>query len=460
MSLRISRSQSSLVSTSTTSNTRSSSSSEMLHTLQQRRHEFIQQVEQRRQERRQQLDQQQQLQQPIRDNNGFTSSPSSSSSSSSLSHMIDLQALASTTERAFPSFVDGTTTTTTTGHNRLGRDRGRGRGRHSRRAGGSSARTTNNHNYYYYFDYDVYGDYDDDDNDYSRTATISTAATEVEAAVAAAGVVQHVPTVDDPSLLSFMPVCSITQEHIRRPVIAADGHTYEYDAIMEWFTHSSSSSSSQGSLQRGFGCCRSPMTNLPLQHTNLVPNYAVIEMSERAAKLALASSATTSAGVKAARSTIGEDELQQCHQFEQQDGRLEPMMNDGIHQCNHDHDGDGDGDGDGDTDEDESSQLSLFEQEEYMGTGTNTKRTISGRWMTKPSCVIAFMLGFSLFFIVDSDFDFDFEKYGISNSTTAITRSPMNSSPPSPSLQYDHIMTALYAVIATIVFSSLSSSWK
>lgn len=77
----------------------------------------------------------------------------------------------------------------------------------------------------------------------------------------------HTPTVDNPEVLQFMPTCPITLEPIQRPVVAADGHTYEREAILEWFRNNP------------HGCC-SPMTNQPLSHLKLVPNYVVVKMIE------------------------------------------------------------------------------------------------------------------------------------------------------------------------------------
>ncbi|XP_028800494.1 U-box domain-containing protein 32 isoform X2 [Neltuma alba] len=56
-------------------------------------------------------------------------------------------------------------------------------------------------------------------------------------------------------------VCPIFQEVMKDPYIAADGFTYEEDAIRGW-------------LDSGHNT--SPMTNLKLEHTNLVPNYALL----------------------------------------------------------------------------------------------------------------------------------------------------------------------------------------
>nr|XP_011470343.1 PREDICTED: U-box domain-containing protein 32 [Fragaria vesca subsp. vesca] len=55
-------------------------------------------------------------------------------------------------------------------------------------------------------------------------------------------------------------VCPIFQEVMTDPRIAADGYTYEEEAIRGWFKS---------------GHSTSPMTNLELEHCNLVPNYAL-----------------------------------------------------------------------------------------------------------------------------------------------------------------------------------------
>ncbi|XP_031738257.1 U-box domain-containing protein 32 isoform X2 [Cucumis sativus] len=55
--------------------------------------------------------------------------------------------------------------------------------------------------------------------------------------------------------------CPIFQEIMKDPLIAADGFTYEADAIRGWFKS---------------GHNTSPMTNLKLEHCNLVPNYALL----------------------------------------------------------------------------------------------------------------------------------------------------------------------------------------
>lgn len=51
------------------------------------------------------------------------------------------------------------------------------------------------------------------------------------------------------------------QEVMKDPLIAADGFTYEAEAIQGW-------------LQSGHNT--SPMTNLKLEHNNLVPNHALL----------------------------------------------------------------------------------------------------------------------------------------------------------------------------------------
>ncbi|XP_047168782.1 U-box domain-containing protein 32 isoform X1 [Vigna umbellata] len=55
-------------------------------------------------------------------------------------------------------------------------------------------------------------------------------------------------------------VCPIVQEVMEDPYIAADGFTYEEEAIRGWLNS---------------GHDTSPMTNLKLDHTDLVPNYAL-----------------------------------------------------------------------------------------------------------------------------------------------------------------------------------------
>eukprot|EP00271_Cylindrocystis_brebissonii_P011292 TRINITY_DN2843_c0_g1_i1.p1 TRINITY_DN2843_c0_g1~~TRINITY_DN2843_c0_g1_i1.p1 ORF type:complete len:971 (-),score=188.09 TRINITY_DN2843_c0_g1_i1:936-3848(-) len=77
--------------------------------------------------------------------------------------------------------------------------------------------------------------------------------------------------------MSFMDApsslfCPITQEMMVTPVLAADGHTYERLAIIQWLETND----------------RSPMTNVPLPSKALVPNHAVksmiTEWTERRAK--------------------------------------------------------------------------------------------------------------------------------------------------------------------------------
>ncbi|GIL84460.1 hypothetical protein Vretifemale_13075 [Volvox reticuliferus] len=69
-----------------------------------------------------------------------------------------------------------------------------------------------------------------------------------------------------------MFLCPITQEIMDEPVVAADGYTYEKLAITEWIKRSRTS----------------PLTNLPLEHTNVVENRtlrsAIREWSEQHAR--------------------------------------------------------------------------------------------------------------------------------------------------------------------------------
>ncbi|XP_047136345.1 uncharacterized protein LOC100211223 isoform X2 [Hydra vulgaris] len=61
-------------------------------------------------------------------------------------------------------------------------------------------------------------------------------------------------------------LCPITMEIMVDPVIAADGFTYEKKSIMSWL--------SSGKLT-------SPMTNIPLSHTELVPNQSLKNVIEK-----------------------------------------------------------------------------------------------------------------------------------------------------------------------------------
>ena len=51
------------------------------------------------------------------------------------------------------------------------------------------------------------------------------------------------------------------QEVMSDPCVAADGYTYDRRAIEEWMEDH----------------CTSPVTNLPLQNINLLPNHSVYE---------------------------------------------------------------------------------------------------------------------------------------------------------------------------------------
>lgn len=61
-------------------------------------------------------------------------------------------------------------------------------------------------------------------------------------------------------LQSDLFACPITHELMRDPVIAADGYSYEREAIQFWFDS---------------GNDTSPMTNLQLPHTRLVANQTL-----------------------------------------------------------------------------------------------------------------------------------------------------------------------------------------
>lgn len=60
-------------------------------------------------------------------------------------------------------------------------------------------------------------------------------------------------------------LCPVTLRAMRKPTIAADGHTYEYDSIV-------------AALGRRPGI--SPTTNAAMRHVDLVPNYALKSLME------------------------------------------------------------------------------------------------------------------------------------------------------------------------------------
>eukprot|EP01117_Protostelium_nocturnum_P001361 TRINITY_DN11674_c0_g1_i1.p1 TRINITY_DN11674_c0_g1~~TRINITY_DN11674_c0_g1_i1.p1 ORF type:complete len:253 (-),score=70.23 TRINITY_DN11674_c0_g1_i1:8-766(-) len=60
-------------------------------------------------------------------------------------------------------------------------------------------------------------------------------------------------------------LCPITQEIMKEPVMASDGHTYEKEAIEEWFGRKKRKSTS-------------PLTGAPLKDRKLVPNYGIKKM--------------------------------------------------------------------------------------------------------------------------------------------------------------------------------------
>lgn len=57
----------------------------------------------------------------------------------------------------------------------------------------------------------------------------------------------------------------------KKPVLAADGYTYEHDNISRWLSHAED----QGRD------ATSPMTNLPLRDTVLVDNFALRHVIEK-----------------------------------------------------------------------------------------------------------------------------------------------------------------------------------
>ncbi|EQC28380.1 hypothetical protein SDRG_13927 [Saprolegnia diclina VS20] len=79
-------------------------------------------------------------------------------------------------------------------------------------------------------------------------------------------------------------LCPITQDVMVDPVVTMDGHSYERSAIVRWIQRSQAESRA--------GVATSPLTNLPLRSTQLIPNLALkkaiaeykSELDERPAK--------------------------------------------------------------------------------------------------------------------------------------------------------------------------------
>jgi len=71
-------------------------------------------------------------------------------------------------------------------------------------------------------------------------------------------VMENIKKFSAENLLSAI-TCCITKTILRDPVVAADGHTYEREAILNWFEQSN----------------RSPMTNQELENQELKPNHAI-----------------------------------------------------------------------------------------------------------------------------------------------------------------------------------------
>jgi hypothetical protein len=72
----------------------------------------------------------------------------------------------------------------------------------------------------------------------------------------------------DYSIASGMPCCPITGQPMRRPVVAADGNTYERSAIRRWLRSSDIS----------------PLAGIALKHKDLIPNYMLISSLQNGKK--------------------------------------------------------------------------------------------------------------------------------------------------------------------------------
>lgn len=91
-----------------------------------------------------------------------------------------------------------------------------------------------------------------------QEAPIPPPLTEEEQAVYEKTILENLNKFSSTSLLSSI-TCSITKSILHDPVVAADGFTYEREAILNWFQQSN----------------RSPMTNQELDNLELKPNHAI-----------------------------------------------------------------------------------------------------------------------------------------------------------------------------------------
>lgn len=88
-------------------------------------------------------------------------------------------------------------------------------------------------------------------------------------------------------------ICPITQELLKDPVVAEDGHTYERNSLITWF---------------GMGRTRSPVTNSLLENTStegLVTNLAVASMAV------------------AHRERLGKELIRICQGIKEREGRVD-----------------------------------------------------------------------------------------------------------------------------------------
>ena len=86
-------------------------------------------------------------------------------------------------------------------------------------------------------------------------------------------ILPDLPDIDLDELRAHLPanvdistfMCPITQQVMVSPTLAADGHTYDYEAIKKWIDMSN----------RSKGNATSPMTGAKLPHTQLATNLAI-----------------------------------------------------------------------------------------------------------------------------------------------------------------------------------------
>ncbi|CAF1306158.1 unnamed protein product [Adineta steineri] len=110
---------------------------------------------------------------------------------------------------------------------------------------------------------------DEEKNNQKLKLTVSPSMTEEEQMEYERIVTENIKRFSADNLLNSAVTCCITKGILRDPVVAADGFTYEREAILNWFKQSN----------------RSPMTNQELENQEVKPNHAIKSILKSLAEL-------------------------------------------------------------------------------------------------------------------------------------------------------------------------------